>query len=73
MPTANDMRGLVGVWSSTLTPFTDNMDVDVESVERMVEHHLRLGVKGLFLAGTCGRGHGCRRRSSGPMAIRRCK
>jgi 4-hydroxy-tetrahydrodipicolinate synthase len=47
---------LAGVWSATPTPFTDEMQVDVESVERMVEHHLRLGVKGLFLAGTCGEG-----------------
>ena len=47
---------LSGVWSATPTPFTDDMRVDVASVERMVEHHLRLGVKGLFLAGTCGEG-----------------
>ena len=45
-----------GVWSATPTPFTDNMELDAGSVKRMVEHHLRLGVKGLFLAGTCGEG-----------------
>lgn len=47
---------LAGVWSATPTPFNDDMTLDEASVERMVEHHLRLGVKGLFLAGTCGEG-----------------
>lgn len=47
---------LAGVWSATPTPFNDDMTLDKASVERMVEHHLRLGVKGLFLAGTCGEG-----------------
>ena len=47
---------LTGVWSATPTPLTSAMKLDVVSVKRMVEHHLRLGVKGLFLAGTCGEG-----------------
>lgn len=52
-----DVRArLAGVWSATPTPFTDDMEVDVESVQRSVEHHLRLGMKGLFLCGTCGEG-----------------
>jgi 4-hydroxy-tetrahydrodipicolinate synthase len=45
-----------GVWSAAPTPFTKAMTVDVDSVKRMVDHHLRLGVKGLFLAGTNGEG-----------------
>jgi len=45
-----------GVWSAAPTPFDDKMRVDVASVKRLVEHHVRLGVKGLFLAGTCGEG-----------------
>jgi len=44
------------VWSATPTPFTETMDVDAESVKRMVDHHLRLGVNGLFLGGTSGEG-----------------
>ncbi len=32
------------------------MQIDTASVRRLVEHHIRLGVKGLFLAGTCGEG-----------------
>ena len=50
------VESLRGVWSATPTPFTDAMKIDTISVKRMVEHHLRLGVKGLFLAGTCGEG-----------------
>jgi len=45
-----------GVWSATPTPFDRNFNVDTSSVGKMVEHHLRLGVKGLFLCGTCGEG-----------------
>jgi 4-hydroxy-tetrahydrodipicolinate synthase len=32
------------------------MELDLPSVDRMVEHHARLGIDGLFLAGTCGEG-----------------
>jgi dihydrodipicolinate synthase/N-acetylneuraminate lyase len=32
------------------------MEIDEAAVERLVQHHLRLGVSGLFLAGTCGEG-----------------
>lgn len=51
-----DPAAMCGVWSATPTPFTRRMEIDRESVARMVEHHLRLGVTGLFLAGTCGEG-----------------
>ncbi|MFA5204010.1 MAG: dihydrodipicolinate synthase family protein [Lentisphaeria bacterium] len=44
------------VWSAAPTPFTDKMELDVPAVKRMVEHHVRLGVGGLFLAGTNGEG-----------------
>lgn len=55
------------VWSAAPTPFTGDMEVDRESVERMVEHHLRLGVSGLFLAGTCGEGMCLTRRDLGKL------
>lgn len=45
-----------GVWSATPTPFTDSYKVDKPCVRRLVEHHLRLGVQGLFVCGTCGEG-----------------
>ena len=44
------------VWSATPTPFTDDWRIDLESVDLLIEHHVRLGVQGLFLAGTCGEG-----------------
>ncbi|MFO7947677.1 MAG: dihydrodipicolinate synthase family protein [Armatimonadota bacterium] len=44
------------VWSATPTPFTDDMQIDRPSVQRLVEHHLKLGIDGLFLLGTCGEG-----------------
>jgi len=47
---------LSGVWSATPTPLTQKMTVDAQSVKRMVDHHRRLGIRGLFLAGTCGEG-----------------
>ncbi len=47
---------LAGVWSAAPTPFTANFDVDLPSVRSMVEHHVKLGVRGLFLLGTNGEG-----------------
>lgn len=44
------------VWSATPTPFTSKMTVNVDDVERMIDHHIRLGVDGVMLAGTCGEG-----------------
>jgi 4-hydroxy-tetrahydrodipicolinate synthase len=44
------------IWSATPTPFTDKLKVDKAAVRRLVEHHARLGVSGLFLLGTCGEG-----------------
>ena len=49
-------RAYSGVWSAAPTPFTSDMTVDEASIERMVEHHLRLKIDGLFLCGTCGEG-----------------
>ncbi len=45
-----------GVWSATPTPLCDDRSVDLAAVPALVEHHLRLGVRGLFLGGTCGEG-----------------
>lgn len=44
------------VWSATPTPFLTDLSVDQASVRALVEHHLRLGVSGLMLGGTCGEG-----------------
>ncbi len=45
-----------GVWSAAPTPFTVEGNIDVESIKRLVEHHVRLGIKGVFLCGTSGEG-----------------
>jgi len=44
------------VWSAAPTPLTEKMTVDTTAVHRMVKHHIRLGVRGLFLCGTNGEG-----------------
>ena len=47
---------LGGIWSATPTPLTEKMTIDGVAVKRLVEHHVKLGVNGLFLCGTCGEG-----------------
>ena len=49
-------ENITGVWSATPTPFTDKLQLDTSALPSLVEHHLRLGVKGLFLGGTSGEG-----------------
>jgi 4-hydroxy-tetrahydrodipicolinate synthase len=44
------------LWSATPTPFTKTMKIDTVAVRRLVEHHVRLGVQGIFVGGTCGEG-----------------
>jgi 4-hydroxy-tetrahydrodipicolinate synthase len=56
-----DRERLTGVWSATPTPLTNALALDLDSMPRLVEHHLRLGVRGLFLGGTCGEGPWLRR------------
>jgi 4-hydroxy-tetrahydrodipicolinate synthase len=51
-----ELDRLQGVWSATPTPLNNHYQVDTDSVKRMVDHHVRLGVRGLFLAGSCGEG-----------------
>lgn len=56
MPQSINPQKLSGVWSAAPTPLTQEMTVDKPSAKRMMEHHLHLGVKGLFLCGTNGEG-----------------
>src|ERR1035437_6434790 len=46
----------VQIWSAVPTPLTPDFRVDESSIERMVHDALHDGIKGLFLAGTCGEG-----------------
>ena len=45
-----------GVWSATPTPLTTDRRLDPASVHRLIEHHVKMDVTGLMLAGTCGEG-----------------
>ncbi|OHB55216.1 MAG: hypothetical protein A2Y12_09325 [Planctomycetes bacterium GWF2_42_9] len=45
-----------GAWSAAPTPFKQNLAIDLHSVRRMITHHIRLGLKGVFIGGTCGEG-----------------
>jgi 4-hydroxy-tetrahydrodipicolinate synthase len=51
-----NIEKLRGIWSAAPTPLTDNYEIDEISIERLVAHHNRLGINGIFLAGTCGEG-----------------
>jgi 4-hydroxy-tetrahydrodipicolinate synthase len=53
-PTMTDIFS--AVWSATPTPFDKDWNIDEAAIARLVEQHLRLGVRGLFVAGTCGEG-----------------
>ncbi|MCD6362121.1 MAG: dihydrodipicolinate synthase family protein, partial [Armatimonadetes bacterium] len=47
---------LRGVWSATPTPLNEDLSLDVASIEPLVEHHVKLDIRGLFVAGSCGEG-----------------
>ncbi len=52
-----NQENVAGVWSAMPTPFTDDLKLDTKSVSRLVEHHVRLGIKGVLIAGISGEGH----------------
>ena len=50
------MENFNGVWSAMSTPLTACGKVDEDAIRKLVEHQIRLGIKGLFIAGTAGEG-----------------
>jgi len=44
------------VWSAAPTPFTQDGKLDREAIFKLADHHVKLGIKGVFIAGTCGEG-----------------
>jgi len=50
------------LWSATPTPLTGgrrrpaDVEIDVAATHHLVDHHVRLGVDGLFILGSCGEG-----------------
>ena len=51
-----DMTRFNGAWSAMATPFTADGKVDGDALEKLIEHQIRLGIKGIFLGGTAGEG-----------------
>jgi dihydrodipicolinate synthase/N-acetylneuraminate lyase len=49
-------KNIAGIWSAIPTPFKEDLELDTESISRLVEHHMRLGIKGLFLSSIIGEG-----------------
>ena len=49
------MTTIQGVWLPVITPFADGA-VDFVSYERLLEHYLARGVRGIFPLGTTGEG-----------------
>jgi 4-hydroxy-tetrahydrodipicolinate synthase len=49
-------NNLGGVWSASPTPLNEHFTILIEDVSRLLGHHRRLGVNGLFLCGTNGEG-----------------
>lgn len=45
-----------GAWSAMSTPLTADGRVDSDALAKLVEHQLKLGIRGVFLAGTAGEG-----------------
>jgi len=45
-----------GAWSAMSTPLTNDVKVDADALKKLIEHQIKLGIKGLFLAGTAGEG-----------------
>ncbi|MCK4982432.1 MAG: dihydrodipicolinate synthase family protein [Victivallaceae bacterium] len=52
-----NQENVAGVWSAMPTPFTNELKLDTESVSCLMEHHVRLGIKGVLIAGISGEGH----------------
>ena len=52
----NDTNKPSVIWSATPTPFLDDGSLDQPGIDRLVEQHLKLGVSGLFVGGSCGEG-----------------
>lgn len=44
------------IWSAAPTPFTADGKLDREAIFKLADHHAKLGIKGVFIAGTCGEG-----------------
>ena len=51
-----DTKFMSTVWSAAPTPFTADGKLDRDAIFKLADHHAKLGIKGVFIAGTCGEG-----------------
>lgn len=49
-----DLTKFHGVWTALITPFTDNNQIDWDSLAKLVEHQITGGVTGILVIGTTG-------------------
>ena len=61
------------LWSATPTPLTEGLQIALDSTARLVDHHLRLGVDGLFILGSCGEGPWLPREAHRPFIREVCR
>jgi 4-hydroxy-tetrahydrodipicolinate synthase len=50
----SDIRKLSGIVPPLITPLLENSELDVEGLERLIEHVIIGGVSGIFILGTTG-------------------
>jgi 4-hydroxy-tetrahydrodipicolinate synthase len=53
---ATKIKNVPAVWSAAPTPLNKSMNVDLADLKKMINHHVGLGVEGIFIGGTCGEG-----------------
>jgi len=66
-------KPLRGIIVPVITPLKDHDTIDVEGLERLIEHILSGGVHGLFILGTTGEGPNLSYRLRNEMIERTCK
>ncbi len=51
-----DYEGMMGAYSALVTPYTKDNRINVDMIERLVEHQLDNGLRGFFVGGSTGEG-----------------
>lgn len=68
-----ESKDLHGIIPPIITPLTDHDQLDVEGLQRLVEHIVPSGINGVFVLGTSGEGPGLSRRLRKEMVEQTCK
>lgn len=51
-----EKKNMSNVWSAAPTPYTEDWKIDEDSIQRLADHHYKMGVRGVFIGGTSGEG-----------------